>query len=139
MKQHSRNALYVAEGLKDLGLNVRYPGLPDHPQHGLLTGIMNREYGYGGMVALELESVKVANEFMRMLQMEGFGYLAVSLGYFKTLFSNSGKSTSSEVPIELQRKMGLTEGLVRFSIGLDENIERSFQKMKNCLLRLHII
>lgn len=139
MKQHSRNALYVAEGLKDLGLNVRYPGLPDHPQHGLLTGIMNREYGYGGMVVLELESVKVANEFMRILQMEGFGYLAVSLGYFKTLFSNSGKSTSSEVPIELQRKMGLTEGLVRFSIGLDENIERSFQKMKICLLRLHII
>jgi len=76
---------------------------------------------------------------MRQLQMEGVGYLAVSLGYFKTLFSNSGRSTSSEVPEDLQRKMGLTEGLVRFSIGLDNDIARSLSKMKECLVRLRII
>ena len=104
-----------------------------------MNSIMNRDYGYGGMVALELNPSAMANEFMRKLQMEGVGYLAVSLGYFKTLFSNSGKSTSSEVPEELQRKMGLTEGLVRFSIGLDNNIERSLEKMKECLVRLDII
>jgi len=101
--------------------------------------IMNKDFGYGGMVSLELGSSRMANEFMRMLQMEGVGYLAVSLGYFKTLFSNSGKSTSSEVPEELQRKIGLSEGLVRFSIGLDNCIENSFNKMKACLLKLHII
>jgi methionine-gamma-lyase len=139
MKQHGNNAMYIAQELKKLGLKVRYPGLPDHPQHSLLANNMNKEYGYGGMMVLELQSVQIANEFMRLLQMEGVGYLAVSLGYFKTLFSNSGKSTSSEVPEELQRNMGLTEGLVRFSIGLDNNIERSMDKIKDCLFKLHII
>jgi methionine-gamma-lyase len=100
---------------------------------------MNKEYGYGGMLVLELKSVQEANDFMRMLQMEGVGYLAVSLGYFKTLFSNSGKSTSSEVPEDLQRNMGLSEGLVRFSIGLDNHIERSFEKIRECLVKLHVI
>jgi len=139
MKQHGINAMYIASKLKQLGLKVRYPGLPDHPQHSLLKSIMNQEYGYGGMLVLELQSVQIANEFMRLIQMEGVGYLAVSLGYFKTLFSNSGKSTSSEVPEEMQRKMGLTEGLVRFSIGLDNNIERSMDKISDCLRKLHII
>jgi methionine-gamma-lyase len=139
MKQHSSNAMYVATELKKLGMAVRYPGLPDHPQHDLFNKMANKEFGYGGMIGLELNSSALANEFMRILQMEGVGYLAVSLGYFKTLFSNSGKSTSSEVPEELQRKMGLTEGLVRFSIGLDNHIERSMEKMKECLEKLHII
>jgi methionine-gamma-lyase len=139
MKQHSSNAMYVATSLQKLGLTVRYPGLPDHPQYALLNHIRNKEFGYGGMVVLELKTSQLANEFMRMLQMEGVGYLAVSLGYFKTLFSNSGKSTSSEVPQELQRKIGLTEGLVRFSIGLDNNIQRSVDKMEECLKKLKII
>ncbi len=54
MKQHSSNALFIAEGLRDLGLKVRYPGLPDHPQHNLMNSMMNREYGYGGMLSVEL-------------------------------------------------------------------------------------
>jgi methionine-gamma-lyase len=139
MKQHSSNAMFIATGLRDLGLKVRYPGLPEHPQHALMNSMMNHEFGYGGMVSVELESSEEANAFMRQLQMEGVGYLAVSLGYFKTLFSNSGKSTSSEVPEDVQRKTGLTEGLVRFSIGLDNNIERSFGKMKDCLRQLRLI
>jgi methionine-gamma-lyase len=139
MKQHSGNGLYLATQLKELELQVRYPGLKEHQQHELMNKIMNNGYGYGGMLAVELTSTQLANEFMRLMQMEGVGYLAVSLGYFKTLFSNSGKSTSSEVPEELQRKMGLAEGLVRFSIGLDNNIERSFLKIKDCLVKLHII
>jgi methionine-gamma-lyase len=139
MRQHGKNAMYISSELMKLGLKVRYPGLPDYPQYSLLNKIINKGYGYGGMVILELQSVQLANELMRSLQMEGVGYLAVSLGYFKTLFSNSGKSTSSEVPEEMQRKMGLTEGLVRFSIGLDNHIERSMDKMKDCLLKLHII
>ena len=67
------------------------------------------------------------------MEKDGVGYLAVSLGYFKTLFSNSGKSTSSEVPEEIQREMGLSEGLVRFSVGLDNDIENTWQKIKKCL------
>ena len=139
MKQHSSNAMVIARGLKELGMPVQYPGLSDHPQHAVMNSIMNKGYGYGGMVNVELGTTADANEFMRQLQMEGVGYLAVSLGYFKTLFSNSGKSTSSEVPQELQRKMGLSEGMVRFSIGLDNDIERSLAKMKECLVGLRLL
>jgi methionine-gamma-lyase len=139
MKQHSSNAMVIARGLKEMGMTVQYPGLTDHPQHAVMNSIMNHGYGYGGMVNVELGTTAEANEFMRQLQMEGVGYLAVSLGYFKTLFSNSGKSTSSEVPQELQRKMGLSEGLVRFSIGLDNDISRSLGKMKECLVGLGLL
>jgi methionine-gamma-lyase len=139
MKQHSHNAMIMATGLKELGLKVTYPGLPSHPQHGLFTLMMNPGYGYGGMMILDMETVERANNLMRMMQAERVGYVAVSLGYFKTLFSNSGKSTSSEVPEDVQRKMGLSEGLVRFSVGLDNDIEQSLMKVKLCLTNLHII
>lgn len=139
MKQHSRNALHMAAGLKDLGLKVIYPGLPSHPQHALFNAMMNNGYGYGGILTLDVDTVDRANDLMRMMQAEGVGYLAVSLGYFKTLFSNSGRSTSSEVPAEVQRKMGLSEGLIRFSVGLDNHIERSLMKVKYCLTKLRII
>jgi methionine-gamma-lyase len=77
-----------------------------------------------------------AAKLMEMMEIAGVGYLAVSLGYFKTLFSNSGKSTSSEVPEEIQREMGLSEGLVRFSVGLDNDIEHTWQKIKGCLAQM---
>ena len=67
---------------------------------------------------------------MELMQQKGVGYLAVSLGYFKTLFSNSGKSTSSEVPEDIQKEMGMSEGLIRFSMGLDNDIEATFQLIK---------
>jgi len=139
MKLHSSNAMMVASGFEALGLKVRYPGLPADPQHLLMQSMLNEGYGFGGMVTLDVGTVATANEFMRQMQMEGVGYLAVSLGYFKTLFSNSGRSTSSEVPEEVQRRIGLSEGLVRFSIGLDNDIARSFGKMKDCLNRLRLI
>jgi len=139
MKQHSHNAMFMAKGLKELGLRVTYPGLPSHPQYELLTSMMNPGYGYGGIMILDLGSVSKANDLMKMMQAERVGYLAVSLGYFKTLFSNSGKSTSSEVPEDVQREMGLSEGLIRFSVGLDNNIEQSLMKVKDCLTNLHII
>ena len=57
----------------------------------------------------------------------------MSLGYFKTLFSNSGKSTSSEVPEDIQKEMGMSEGLIRFSVGLDMDIEKNFETIKKCI------
>jgi methionine-gamma-lyase len=80
-----------------------------------------------------LKTLKDANDFMKKMQDAGVGYLAVSIGYFKTLFSCSGHSTSSEIPIEVQKKMGLSEGLVRFSVGLDSDIEDTFQRILNCI------
>ncbi|WP_297089632.1 aminotransferase class V-fold PLP-dependent enzyme [uncultured Draconibacterium sp.] len=133
MKQHSKNALFVAEELQKLGQKVKYPGLKDHPQHSLHNSIMNNEFGYGGILSIDLETEKRANEVMFKMQQAGVGYLAVSLGYFRTLFSCSGHSTSSEVPIEVQKEMGLSDGLVRFSVGLDNDIEETFGKIKGCL------
>jgi methionine-gamma-lyase len=98
--------------------------------------LMNAEYGFGGMMAIDVGNASKANRLMEMMQNEGVGYLAVSLGYFKTLFSNPGKSTSSEVPEHIQRSMGLTEGLIRFSMGLDHDIERTGDRVMKCLSAL---
>jgi methionine-gamma-lyase len=67
------------------------------------------------------------------------GYLAVSLGYFKTLFSSPGHSTSSEIPEEEQKQMGLGQGMVRFSTGLDNDIAASFERIKKCLKKVGAI
>lgn len=133
MRQHSANAMFLAERFSELGLKVYYPGLPDHPQHEMLTKMMNPGYGYGGMLALDAGSLEKANALMTRMQQEKVGYLAVSLGYFKTLFSSPGHSTSSEIPVEEREAMGLTDGLVRFSVGLDNDIQHSFDRIKRCL------
>jgi methionine-gamma-lyase len=133
MIQHSKNALFLAERFKELGIKFNYPGLPTHPDHNLLKSMMNEEYGFGGMIAIDMGTAERANSVMEKMQDADVGYLAVSLGYYKTLFSNSGKSTSSEVPEDIQREMGMSEGLIRFSVGLDMNIERTFEKIKACI------
>ncbi len=133
MMQHGKNAMYLAKKFKEVGLKFNYPGMPDHPQHELMKSMMNEGFGYGGIIAIDLETAEKATPFMELMQEKGVGYHAVSLGYFKTLFSNSGRSTSSEVPIEIQKEMGLSPGLVRFSVGLDHNIVRTFELIKSCL------
>jgi methionine-gamma-lyase len=139
MKQHSQNAMYLARKFKELGLRVTYPGLEDHPQHEVLKSIMNPEFGFGAMLTVDLGSHKMSNRVMQLMQERDVGYLAVSLGYFKTLFSCSGHSTSSEVPVELQKEMGLSDGLTRFSIGLDNDIERTYDRIYSCFRDLEII
>jgi methionine-gamma-lyase len=123
MKQHSKNAQYLAENFEKMGLKIIYPGLPKHPQYELHKTMMNTEYGFGGMLAIDFGTMENAYIVMQKMQDVDVGYLAVSLGYFKTLFSCSGHSTSSEIPAEVQKEMGLSEGLVRFSVGLDNDID----------------
>jgi len=139
MQKHSENALYMAKKFKKIGLKHIYPGLPGHPQHKLMNKLMNKGFGYGGIIAIDLETAERAAPFMELMQQKGVGYHAVSLGYFKTLFSNSGKSTSSEVPEELQKEMGLSAGLVRFSVGLDHDIAHSYQLVEDSLRELKYI
>ncbi|PLW97409.1 MAG: cystathionine beta-lyase, partial [Marinilabiliales bacterium] len=139
MQKHSDNAAYLAEKFEEIGLKYIYPGNPDHPQYELFTMIMNEDFGYGGMIAIDVETAERAAPFMELMQEKGVGYHAVSLGYFKTLFSNSGKSTSSEVPEEIQKEMGLSPGLIRFSVGLDHDIENTFEVIKSCLKELKYI
>lgn len=139
IKQHSRNALYLSEKFEKDGLRIVYPGLKSHKDHELFKKIMNPEYGFGGMFTMDAGSLEKANELMELMQEKNLGYLAVSLGFYKTLFSAPGTSTSSEIPLEEQKEMGLTEGLIRFSIGLDNDIERTYQMMKACMEELNII
>jgi len=133
MIQHSKNAQYLAEHLESDGVKVKYPGLKSHPQHELYTRMMNKEFGYGGMITLDLKTGEMATEFMERLQDKNVGYLAVSLGFYKTLFNAPGKGTSSEVPEEEQAEMGLSDGLIRMSIGLDFDIADTYRKMKETL------
>ena len=133
MKQHSANAMYLAEKFNAIGIKANYTGLPTHKDHKLMKEQMNPQFGFGGMIAIDLKTAAKANRFMEAMQKEGIGYLAVSLGYFRTLFSCSGKSTSSEVPEEYQKEMGMSEGLVRFSVGLDNDIEDTFARMHKIL------
>ncbi|NCT17329.1 MAG: cystathionine beta-lyase [Flavobacteriaceae bacterium CG_4_8_14_3_um_filter_34_10] len=139
MKQHSHNAMYLAERFEKDGLKPVYPGLASHPSHSLFTKMMNEEYGYGGMLTLDAGSKEKANELMEVMQKGNIGYLAVSLGFYKTLFSAPGSSTSSEIPEEEKAAMGLTDGLIRFSIGLDNDIERTYQEMKKCMKSVGVL
>ncbi len=139
MKQHSHNASYLAERFEKDGIKTVYPGLKSHPNHELYSTMINPEYGFGGMMTLDVGSLDKANELMELMQKRNLGYLAVSLGFYKTLFSAPGTSTSSEIPLEGQAAMGLTSGLIRFSIGLDNNIERTYEMMKECMVELGVL
>jgi methionine-gamma-lyase len=136
VQQHSKNAAYIAESLRKDGIKTVYPGFKDHQGHETLTSMMNSDFGYGGMVLIDVETKKRAFELMEMMQTEKVGYLAVSLGFYKTLFSSPGSSTSSEIPEEERDEFGLSEGLVRMSIGLDHDIQRTYKKIRECIDRL---
>ncbi|WP_159946663.1 aminotransferase class I/II-fold pyridoxal phosphate-dependent enzyme [Polaribacter septentrionalilitoris] len=139
MKQHSYNANYLAEKFQNDGLKTVYPSLASHPSHELFKSMMNTEYGFGGMLTIDVGSLEKANELMELMQHNNLGYLAVSLGFYKTLFSAPGSSTSSEIPEEEQKEMGLSDGLIRFSIGLDNDIERTYQMMKTCMEQVGVL
>jgi methionine-gamma-lyase len=139
MKQHSHNAMYLAKRFEKDGLKTVYPGLKSHPSHKLYTSMINHEYGYGGMMTIDVGTLEKANALMELMQAKNLGYLAVSLGFYKTLFSAPGTSTSSEIPMDEQIEMGLTDSLIRFSIGLDNDIERTYQMMKKCMMELNVL
>lgn len=139
MKQHSLNASFLANKFEADGLKTVYPGLQSHPSHELFTSMMNTEYGFGGMLTIDAGSLGKANELMELMQQKNIGYLAVSLGFYKTLFSAPGSSTSSEISEDEQKEMGLSDGLIRFSIGLDNDISRTYELMKWCLKEVGIL
>ncbi|WP_029035905.1 aminotransferase class I/II-fold pyridoxal phosphate-dependent enzyme [Salinimicrobium xinjiangense] len=139
IKQHSYNAMYLAEKFEQDGLRTVYPGLESHPGHELYKSMYNEEYGFGGMLVVDAGSLEKANALMELMQQRNLGYLAVSLGFYKTLFSAPGTSTSSEIPEDEQKEMGLTDGIIRFSIGIDNDIERTYNMMRECMEELGIL
>lgn len=132
MLKHSQNAQFLAEKFEAGGFKVVYPGLKTHKSHKLMSSQINPEFGFSGLFTVDFGSIEAANAIMEEMQTKNLGYLAVSLGFYKTLFSASGSSTSSEITTEEQSEMGLSGGLVRFSIGLDFDIERTYTKMMEC-------
>ena len=139
IKQHSINAAFLANKFEKDGLKTVYPGLESHPSHALFKTMMNVAYGFGGMLTVDAGSLEKANALMELMQEKNIGYLAVSLGFYKTLFSAPGTSTSSEIPEDERKEMGLSEGLIRFSIGLDNDIERTYKLMKTCMLEVGVL
>lgn len=139
MKKHSENAQYLSEKFQDDGLRVIYPGLKNHPQHEIMKNTMNDGFGFGGMFVIDIKTREKANKLMEEMQKDNVGYLAVSLGFYKTLFCAPGSSTSSEISEAEQKDIGLSEGLIRFSVGLDDDIERTYKIIRKCMEKLQII
>ena len=136
MKAHSNMAAFFANKMQAEKMPVIYPGLATHPQHELLKNVMNKDFGFGGILTLDCVDADQARRLATMLQDEKFGLYAVSLGFSRTLMSCSAKSTSSEIPEEEQKEIGLSQGLLRFSIGYTgdpeimwERFLRSYKKV----------
>jgi methionine-gamma-lyase len=137
MKEHCNRAMLYATRMKQLGLKVIYPGLEDHPQHALLKSLANKDYGYGGLLGLDMETEDRANRLMNHLQNgTQFGFMAVSLGYYETLMSCSGSSTSSEMNAEEKEMAGISPGLVRMSVGYVGTVEQKWNQFEKALTRL---
>ena len=139
MTEHSQRTQLFAERLKAMGMVVNYPGLPDHPDHQLISELRCPDYGYGGILTLDMGTEEMANKLMDMLQNDyHFGYMAVSLGYFDTLMSCSGSTTSSEMTDEDKSTAGISPGLVRMSIGYTGTTEQRWRQLAGALERLGV-
>jgi len=115
--RHCENAVSVAAFLEEHPAVtwVRYPGLVSHPQHELAKRQMK---GFGGMITMELKGGRAAGEtLVNRLQICS---LAVSLGDVRTLVCHPASTTHSHVPAEVRQQTGITDGMVRFSIGLED-------------------
>ncbi len=140
MAEHGRRAQLFAERLREMGLAVNYPGLPEHPDHELISRLHCADYGYGGILTLDMGSEERANALMDILQNDyRFGYMAVSLGYFDTLMSCSGSTTSSEMTDEDKAAAHIAPGLVRLSLGYTGTTEQRWRQLQRALERLGVV
>lgn len=135
--EHGRRADLFASRLAERGMQVVYPGRPDHPDHALARSLFRPEFGFGGLFTLDLGTKARAFRLMELLQnRDRFGYMAVSLGYFDTLMSCSASSTSSELSDEDLRRAGISPGLVRISIGYTGSVEQRWGQFEDALREL---
>ncbi len=116
MKQHEANGMAIAQYLAKHRKvkKVYYPGLPDHPQHALAKRQMN---GFGSMISFELGSFENAKKFLDRVRLCS---LAESLGGVETLISHPISMTHASVPEETRKRLGITPGLVRISVGIED-------------------
>jgi cystathionine beta-lyase/cystathionine gamma-synthase len=116
MRQHDVNGRRVAEWLEKHPRveRVYYPGLRSHPQYELATRQMK---GFGGMLSIELGDVAYARRFVERTRIFA---LAESLGGVESLIGHPASMTHASVPPEMRRRMGLTDSLVRLSVGIED-------------------
>jgi cystathionine beta-lyase/cystathionine gamma-synthase len=116
MRQHDSNGRCLAEWLSghQAVKRVYYPGLPDHPEHELARRQMS---GFGGMISLELGSAERARAFVNHTSIFA---LAESLGGVESLVGHPASMTHASVPKPMREAMGLTDGLVRLSVGIED-------------------
>lgn len=116
MERHNLNAFQIAENLlkNDKIKKVIYPGLPGHPHHQLAKKQMN---GFGGMVSIELENFEKAEHFMNNVKVFT---LAESLGGVESLVCHPYSMTHASVPKAVKEKIGLSENLLRLSVGIED-------------------
>ncbi len=116
MRQHDASGRRIAEWLTTHPRvrRVYYPGLPSHPQHQLACRQMT---GFGGMISIELGDVGLARRFVERTKIFA---LAESLGGVESLVGHPASMTHASVPRELREKMGLTDSLVRLSVGIED-------------------
>src|SRR5205823_4401708 len=93
---------------------IYYPGFPDHPGHALAKKQMS---GFGGMIAFDLGSLDRAKRFLERVRLCSLGE---SLGGVETLISHPATMTHASVPIEERTRLGITDGLVRISVGIED-------------------
>ncbi|MGC9292797.1 MAG: trans-sulfuration enzyme family protein [Acidobacteriaceae bacterium] len=116
MRQHDINGRAVAAWLHQHAKvqRVFYPGLPGHPQHELAKRQMD---GFGSMISFDVGSLDAANRMLRRLRTCSLGE---SLGGVETLVSHPATMTHAAIGEEGRRKLGITDGLVRISVGIED-------------------
>ncbi|MHB1049891.1 MAG: trans-sulfuration enzyme family protein [Bacteroidota bacterium] len=131
MKQHCESAGIIARWLKTQKkvLSVNYPGLPSHPQHALAKKQMR---DFGGMISFDVGSLANAKKLLKNVSVCS---LAESLGGVETLISHPATMTHASVPKQDRIRNGVTDGLVRISVGIEdvediiEDLERAIRKI----------
>ncbi|HLW99304.1 MAG TPA: PLP-dependent aspartate aminotransferase family protein [Candidatus Acidoferrales bacterium] len=116
MKQHNANGIAVAKFLESHAKvnRVFYPGLASHPQHAVAK---KQQSGFGAMISFELGSMEAAR---RLLNHVKICSLAESLGGVETLISHPATMTHASVPAEMRQEIGISDGLVRLSVGIED-------------------
>jgi cystathionine gamma-lyase/cystathionine beta-lyase/cystathionine gamma-lyase/homocysteine desulfhydrase len=116
MDAHNANGMAIAKYLAKSRhvKRVYYPGLPSHPGHALAKRQMS---GFGGMIAFDLGSLARAKRFLSRVRLCALGE---SLGGVETLISHPATMTHASVPADQRRKLGITDGLVRISVGIED-------------------
>jgi len=131
MARHNENGLALARFLADHPKvrHVYYPGLPSHPQHALAARQMR---GFGGMLSFELGSLEAARRVLDNVRLLA---LAESLGGVESLISHPATMTHASVPVDRRTALGISDGLVRISAGL-EDIEDLREDLLQALARV---